>query len=86
MIKYQFSINLDKLDKTKFIKGKKGNYLSGTFIIRDEKDKYGNDGFIVEFETKEEREKKKSNIVGNIKKVEYKQHSEPSTVEDNVPF
>lgn len=85
MIKYSFSINLDKLDKSKFIKGKKGNYLSGTFLVRDEKDQYGNDGFIIEFETKEEREKKKSNIIGNIKKIEFKQHPEPSTGDD-LPF
>ena len=82
---YSFQIDVNKITKEKLYKGKKGTYLQGIIRINDDKDNYGNDGFISENQTKEERlEKKKSNILGNIKLLELK-HSEPSTGDD-LPF
>lgn len=37
------SINLDKIDKNKIIKGQKGNYLNVTVSVNDSKDEHGND-------------------------------------------
>ncbi len=38
------SINLDSIDKTKIIQGKKGKYLPITIVINDETDQFGNQG------------------------------------------
>lgn len=41
------SINVEKLDKTKFHKGAKGTYVDlTTFVELDEVDKYGQSGFV----------------------------------------
>ena len=54
------SINLNNIDKTKIIEGKKGKYLPITITINDELDQFGNQGPIVVAQTKEERETKTS--------------------------
>lgn len=63
------SIDVTKLDKSRFYKGEKGTYLSLTaFINLDEKDQYGNAGFITQELSKEEREAKSQlPILGNSK-------------------
>ena len=62
------SIDVDKLDVKRLYKGKKGKYLSATLFLKEETDQYGNNGFIVESITKEEREAgKKGTIIGNAK-------------------
>lgn len=64
------SLNIDvsKIDQRRLYKGKKGQYLSATLFLREEIDQYGNNGFIVESITKEEREKGlKGTIIGNAK-------------------
>lgn len=62
------SIDVDKLDVKRLYKGKKGKYLSATLFLKEEVDQYGNNGFIVESITKEEREAgKKGTIIGNAK-------------------
>jgi len=62
------SINLDKIDKSRIITGKKGKYINLSVIINDQKDQYGNDGFVSESVSKEEREAgKKGTILGNCK-------------------
>jgi len=62
------SIDVDKLDVKRLYKGKKGNYLSATLFLKEETDRYGNNGFIVESITKEEREAgQKGTIIGNAK-------------------
>lgn len=62
------SIDVDKLDPKRLYKGKKGKYLSATLFLKEETDQYGNNGFIVESITKEERESgQKGTIIGNAK-------------------
>ena len=64
------SINLNKVDKAKLIKGAKGTYLSLNIAVNDEKDQYDNDCSVWENQTKEEREAKASkNYLGNGKVV-----------------
>ena len=62
------SIDVSKIDPKRLYKGKKGQYLSATLFLKEEVDQYGNNGFIVESITKEEREAgKKGTILGNAK-------------------
>ena len=64
------SLNIDvsKIDQRRLYKGKKGQYLSATLFLKEETDQYGNNGFVVESITKEEREKgHKGTIIGNAK-------------------
>ena len=64
------SINLDKIDKSKIIVGKKGKYLPVTITINDEVDPYGNQGPIMIEQSKEEREAKaEKTYLGNVKVV-----------------
>jgi hypothetical protein len=43
----KLSINMDKIDKSKIFKGKKGNYLDlTTFVSLEEADEYGQNGII----------------------------------------
>jgi len=62
------SINLNNIDKTKIIEGKKGKYLPITITLNDEPDQFGNQGPIVIEQTKEEREAKTAKVyLGNVK-------------------
>lgn len=63
------SIDVTKLDKTRYYKGKKGTYANLDVWIDDEEDQYGNHASVCESLTKEEREAgAKKNYVGNGKK------------------
>ena len=70
-MKIGISVKLDvtKIDKERLFKGEKGTYLDATtFIDLDELDQYGNNGFIAQSVSKEEREQGvKGNILGNVK-------------------
>jgi len=72
MTKYNVSIDLSKIDKLKIRTTEKGQkFANFDLIIRDEIDGYGNIGFIVQQQNKEEREQKvKLPILGNAKRVE----------------
>lgn len=62
------SIDVSKINAKRLYKGKKGQYLSATLFLKEEVDQYGNNGFIVESITKEEREAgNKGTIIGNAK-------------------
>ena len=62
------SINVDKINKGKLIKGKKGTYLSLNIAVNDEKDQFDNDCSVWENQSKEERDSKASkNYLGNGK-------------------
>lgn len=62
------SINLDKIDKSKIVEGKKGRYVNIIINTRDEEDDYGNNGYIAQSVSKEERDNGvKGAILGNIK-------------------
>ena len=60
------SLNLSAIDKTKIVKGKDGNqYLNITMMIQD-KSQYGNNIWITQSQTQEEREAKtKATSLGN---------------------
>ena len=52
------SINLNAIDKSKIIEGKKGKYLPITITVNDEPDQFGNQGPVIIDQSKEEREAK----------------------------
>jgi hypothetical protein len=61
-------IDVSKIDKSKLFKGKKGTYLDAVLFFKEEQDKYGNNGMIVQSVSKEEREQgTKGAILGNAK-------------------
>tara|TARA_R110002020_G_scaffold23538_13_gene78297 strand:- start:362 stop:670 length:309 start_codon:yes stop_codon:yes gene_type:complete len=61
------SIDVTKLDKSRFFKGKKGTYANLT-LIESPNDQYGNTHLVVQSSTKEEREEGlKMPIIGNAK-------------------
>ena len=62
------SINLNAIDKSKIIEGKKGKYLPITITVNDEPDQFGNQGHVCIEQTKEEREAKTAKTyLGNVK-------------------
>lgn len=62
------SLNVAKIDKTKLIAGKTGQFLNVTITINDETDKFGNNASIFESQSKEERDAKiPKNYLGNGK-------------------
>jgi len=64
------SINLNNIDKSKIIVGKKGKYLPITITINDELDQFGNQGPVVVAQSKEEREAKVAKVyLGNVQVV-----------------
>lgn len=73
------SIDVTKLDKSRFYKGKSGTYANLDVWINDEPDQYGNHASVSENLTKEERESgAKKNYVGNGKKIYGWGESSPS--------
>lgn len=82
---YKISIDVTKIDKARLYTGKKGTYLNATVIIRDEPDQYGNDGFIAEEVSKEEREAgKKGTILGNVKRLVQQQPAPAQAVPNSI--
>ena len=85
------SINLDKIDKTKIIAGKKGKYLNLTVgANRDGEDQYGNTHYIFQSQSKEEREGgAEKNYLGNGKEFVF-DNSTPAPAtngsDDDLPF
>ena len=64
------SINLNNIDKSKIIEGKKGKYLPITITVNDEPDQFGNQGPVCIEQSKEEREAKTAKTyLGNVKVV-----------------
>jgi len=64
------SINLDNLDKSKIVKGKKGNYYNITLSVQDQTSQFGDNVSLFDSQTKEEREAKaQRNYIGNGKVV-----------------
>lgn len=79
MTKYNISIDFAKIDKLKIKLTEKGQkFANFDLIIRDEVDSYGNIGFIVQQQSKEEREQQvKLPILGNAKRVEKRVEAQP---------
>jgi len=65
------SINLNKINKSKLIKGKDGNeYLNISIICNDSENEWGKDISITEGQSEQERKDKvKKNFIGNGKTV-----------------
>lgn len=64
------SIDVTKLDKSKFVTGKKGTYANLTISLNDEPDQYNNDVSVWEGQTEQERKDKADrNFLGNGKVV-----------------
>jgi len=64
------NINLSKIDKSKIYEGKKGKYYPVTVVINNEVGEYGDSGYIMTEQTKDEREAKEAkNYLGNVKVV-----------------
>ncbi|NBQ17670.1 hypothetical protein EBU24_05110 [bacterium] len=65
------SINLNKINKSKLIKGKDGNeYLNISIICNDSENEWGKDVSITEGQSEQERKDKvKKNFIGNGKTV-----------------
>ena len=96
----QASINLNAIDKSKIIEGKKGKYLPITITINDEVDQFGNHGPVCIQQTKEEREAKvPKTYLGNVKVVwtngtfpdrvtdgQPQAKPQPQQVEEDLPF
>ena len=96
------SINLNAIDKSKIIEGKKGKYLPITITVNDEPDQFGNQGPVTMDQTKEEREAKTpKQYLGNVKvvwtngtfpdKIPYEGNGSPqpkaqAKVEEDLPF
>ena len=85
------SINLDKIDKTKIIAGKKGKYLNLTVgANRDGEDQYGNTHYIFQSQSKEEREGgADKNYLGNGKEFVFDIPTPApatSSSDDDLPF
>lgn len=77
------SLNVIKLEKGRFFKGKKGIYADLALI--EGPDDFGNDGFVVQSITKEERDAgEKGKIVGNWRTVS-KNHGKPVTPKEPQP-
>jgi hypothetical protein len=65
---YSVKINLSAIDTKRAFIGKKGEYISLNLVLSDELDTYGNNGFLVQETTPEERQKGvKLPICGNLK-------------------
>jgi len=60
------NIDVDKLDRARFFKGKKGTYCEVTsFIDTDEPNEYGAHGFITQSKKKDEPKELRLPILGN---------------------
>lgn len=99
---FTFSIDLTKIDKSRIKEvqkkdGTTGKFLNLVMMTNEQPDQYGNDGFIAESVTKEEKEAgKKGTILGNCKQVGKPQVQSPApaptqntanaNVVDDLPF
>ena len=64
------SIDLTKIDKAKIYEGKKGKYYPVTVVLNDEPGQYGDSGYIMTEQTKDERDAKAAKqYLGNVKVV-----------------
>lgn len=88
----RLKLDVTKIDKSRLFKGEKGTYLDCTLLYNEATDQYGNNGFISQDVSKEERESGvKGAILGNAK--EFKsQGQQPvkqmaiSVPDDDLPF
>tara|TARA_X000000950_G_C13641124_1_gene547628 strand:+ start:235 stop:549 length:315 start_codon:yes stop_codon:yes gene_type:complete len=64
------NIDLTKIDKSKIYEGKKGKYYPISIVLNDEPGQYGDSGYIMTEQTKDERDAKmQKQYLGNVKVV-----------------
>lgn len=88
------SIDVTKLEKERFVKGKKGTYANlTTFVDIDNVDQYENNGFVSQSITKEERSNGvQTPILGNVRVIYRDDNgsapapSKQVELEEDVPF
>lgn len=86
------SIDISKIDKTALYTSPKTKkqYLSLTLLLREEKDQYGNDGFIVQKISKERKAAgERGAILGNGKIMDWDAPKPKANVQDEddiIPF
>lgn len=80
-------VNVTKIDKARLFEGKSGKYLD--LVLIDKPDEYGNDGFVCQSCSKEERERGvKMPIIGSWKRLGQKQGERkpaPQPKQQNLP-
>jgi len=95
----RIKVDVAKIDKARLFKGAKGTYLDAT-LIETTNSKYGDDYFIVQDVSKEEREAgAKGAIIGNARNLAPKQQTQTqaparrddmsadaATFDDTMPF
>jgi len=89
-------IDVKKIEKERLYQGSKGTYLDfTTFVDIDEVDQYGNNGFVSQDVSKEEKDNGvKGNILGNVKvfwkdqdQQQPKQQPQQQPIpDDDIPF
>lgn len=88
-MKVALSVKIDvtKIDKERLFKGEKGTYLDlTTFVDLDMQDQYGNNGFISQSVSKEEKEQGvQTPILGNCKVFWKKDDSATPTPSQQAP-
>jgi hypothetical protein len=87
------SLDVSKIDKTALYESPKTGkkYLNMTLLIRDEKDAYGNDGFVVQKISKERKAAgERGAILGNGKIMDWDAPKQAPTQDDDdnsdIPF
>lgn len=83
------SVNLQKIDKDKLIKGEKGTYLNLTVWVNDEDDQFGNNVSVQQSLSKDEREAGAAKIyLGNGKAYDDKPQAAKSSAgaDSDLPF
>ncbi len=81
-------IDVTKIDKSRLYEGKKGVYLDAVlFENKDGESKYGDDGFVVQSLSQEDRAKgEKGAIIGNWRFAAAQASNEPKANGDQIPF
>lgn len=87
------SVDVTKLDKSKFITGKKGTYVNLTVSVNDSADQFGNDSSVWQSQSEEERKAKADRAFCGNGKVVYDSESKGTTtaskkqdVVEDLPF
>jgi hypothetical protein len=82
-------IDVKKIDKNRLYVGEKGVYLDAVILMRDQPDKYGRNGMIVQDVTEEERQNGvRGPILGNVVVLEKKELTQEEVQQalDDLPF
>lgn len=81
----RLSINIDDISTERLVAGKKGRYLNAICFVKDAPDQYGNNGFISESVSLDEKNAgKRGKIIGNIKVMT--KNTSTAETGDGLPF